>query len=92
MGTKIDALENALQIAKLYVKSLELELGKITSERDEAVYNLDVANKEIAKLKRLEAGELRQFRKDLRYSNLESEKKKLEKDVVFWRNKALAHN
>lgn len=92
MESQIDALENALQIAKLYVKSLELELGKLTSERDEAIYNLHIANKEIAKLKRLDSGELRQFRKDFRFSNLESEKKKLQKDVDFWRNKALAHN
>lgn len=89
MEEKIEALEKGIQIAKLYAKSLELELGKVTSERDELAYEIALKDKEIMSFKRLKSGELKEFRKDLRMKKLEAENKKLLNDIAIWRNKAI---
>lgn len=78
---EIVAFQNAL------IKNLELELGKVISERDEAQYNNELLKRQLDDLMQRSPGELKELRRISFIQELESKNKKLRKDCDEWRNK-----
>lgn len=87
MNNEPKTADEIVAFQKALIKNLELELGKVTAERDEAQYNNELLKRQLDDLMQRSSGELKELRKISFIQELESKNKKLRKDCDDWRNK-----
>ena len=84
-----EEMDKYIGFTKAYIKSLEIEIGMLKSEIDEANFIIQKKQEEIDSLMKMDKKEKNIFVRDKAINSLKSEIAQLKKNLSFWQNKAL---